>query len=36
MKNTVYVGMDVYKESFTVCCYTFEDDKVQYQQKMKK
>ena len=34
MKNTVYVGMDVHKESFTVCCYTFEDDKVQYQQKM--
>ena len=31
MNNTVYVGMDVHKES-----YTFEEDKVQYQQKMKK
>jgi len=25
---TVYVGMDVHKESFTVCAYTVEADKV--------
>jgi transposase len=34
MNSIVYVGMDVHKESFTVCCYTFDADKVQYQQKL--
>lgn len=29
-----YVGMDVHKESYTLCCYSFEEDKVQYQQKI--
>ena len=24
--NTVYVGMDVHKESFSLCCYTNEKD----------
>ncbi len=30
----VYIGMDVHKESFTICSYTFEADKIQYLQKM--
>ena len=31
--NTVYVGMDVHKESFTICSYTIESDKASYYQK---
>ena len=31
--NTVYVGMDVHKESFTLCAYTIEADKASYFQK---
>jgi transposase len=27
--------MDVHKESYTMCCYTFESDKILYQQKIK-
>lgn len=35
MNNSiVYVGMDVHKESYTVCCYCFDTDRVMYQQKM--
>lgn len=34
MNNIVYVGMDVHKESFSVCCYTYESDRVEYRQKM--
>ncbi|MCD8239261.1 MAG: hypothetical protein LUC92_08000 [Clostridiales bacterium] len=30
----VYIGMDVHKESFTICSYTFEADKIQYLQKI--
>ena len=30
--NTVYVGMDVHKENFSLCCYTFEDDKTTHAQ----
>ena len=26
--NTVYVGMDVHKESFTLCCMTLEMENV--------
>ncbi len=26
--NTVYVGMDVHKESFTFCAYTIDAEKV--------
>ena len=30
--NTVYVGMDVHKESFSLCAYTIEAEKAsQYQ-----
>lgn len=35
MNSVVYVGMDVHKESYTMSCYTFESDKIQYQQKIK-
>ena len=34
MNSIVYVGMDVHKESYTICCYTFEEDKIQYQQRL--
>ena len=32
--STVYVGMDVHKESFSVCCYTNEEEKAEYCQTM--
>lgn len=32
--NTVYVGMDVYKEHFTLCCITLEMEKAKYTMKM--
>ncbi len=28
--NTIYVGMDVHKESFTVCCFSIESEKVSH------
>jgi len=31
--NTVYVGMDVHKESFTLCAFTIEEDKGKHHQK---
>ena len=31
--NTVYVGMDVHKESFTLCAYTIEEEKGSHFQK---
>lgn len=31
--NTVYVGMDVHKESFTLCAYTIDEEKAAYFQK---
>ena len=31
--NTVYVGMDVHKESFTLCAYTIDSEKGNYYQK---
>ena len=34
MNSIVYVGMDVHKESYTVCCYSFDKDEVLYKQKM--
>jgi len=34
VKSILYVGMDVHKENYTLCCYSFDEDKVQYQQKM--
>ena len=32
MNSIVYVGMDVHKESYTLCCYSYDTDKVEYQQ----
>ena len=34
MSSIIYVGMDVHKGNYTLCCYSFDEDKVQYQQKM--
>lgn len=34
MNTIVYIGMDVHKESFTLCCYCYETDKVEYKQTM--
>ena len=31
--NTVYVGMDVHKDSFTLCAYTLEAEKGLYFQR---
>ena len=31
--STIYVGMDVHKESFSLCAYTIESDKCSYHQK---
>ena len=28
MNTIVYVGMDVHKESYTLCCYCYDTDKV--------
>jgi len=33
--SIVYVGMDVHKKSYTLCCYTFADDEVKYKQKIR-
>lgn len=32
MNSMLYVGMDVYKENYTLCCYSFDRDKVEYRQ----
>ena len=32
--NTVYVGMDVHKEKFSLCCYTNEKEQAEYNQKV--
>lgn len=34
MNSIVYVGMDVHKESITLCCYTHREDRIQYQQRV--
>jgi transposase len=34
MNSIVYVGMDVHKDSFTVCSYTLEEDVIKYRQKL--
>lgn len=31
--NTVYIGMDVHKESFSLCAYTIETEKASHYQK---
>jgi transposase len=32
MQSIVYVGMDVHKETYTLCCYRFDEDKLMYKQ----
>jgi len=32
MKSILYVGMDVHKENYTLCCYDFNEDRLLYQQ----
>jgi transposase len=32
MNSIVYIGMDVHKESYTLCCYSYDSDKVEYKQ----
>ena len=32
--STVYVGMDVHKESVSLCCYTNEKETAEYHQKV--
>ena len=34
MNSIVYVGIDVLKESYTVCCYSFHADTIQYKRKI--
>ena len=34
MKSIIYVGLDVHKESYTLCCYSIDEDKLQYKQKI--
>ena len=29
MNSILYVGMDVHKENYTICCYSFDRDKVE-------
>ena len=32
--TTVYVGIDVHKDSFSLCCYTNEKETAEYHQKV--
>jgi len=32
MNSILYVGMDVHKENYTLCCYSFDNDQLQYKQ----
>jgi len=32
MTSIIYIGMDVHKENYTLCCYSFESDKLEYRQ----
>ena len=32
MNTIVYIGMDVHKESYTLCCYCYDTDRVEYKQ----
>ena len=34
MDSILYVGMDVHKENYTLCCYSFEKDELTCQQKI--
>jgi len=32
--SIIYVGMDVHKDTFTLCCYSLENDEILYKQKI--
>ena len=32
MNTIIYIGMDVLKESYTLCCYCYDTDKIRYKQ----
>ncbi len=32
MNSIVYVGMNFHKESYDLCCYCYDTDKVEYKQ----
>lgn len=34
MNSIIYVGMDVHSKSFTLCCYTIEEEKIFYTQQI--
>ena len=34
MKSIIYIGMDVHKENYTMCCYSIDEDRLEYQQKI--
>lgn len=35
MESIIYVGMDVHKETYSICCYKSSEDKNYYEKKMK-
>ena len=35
MGSIIYVGMDVHKETYSICCYKSFEDKNYYEKKMK-
>ena len=35
MNSIIYVGMDVHKKNFTLCCYSFDEDELKYKQTIK-
>ena len=35
MESIVYVGMDVHKDSYSICCYKAKEDKFYYEKKVK-
>lgn len=35
MNSIIYIGIDVHKESYTICSYRVEEDEAKYVQKIK-
>ena len=35
MSNIIYIGMDVHKENYTLCSYSFDEDRLGYRQAVK-
>ena len=34
MESIIYVGMDVHKDSYSVCCYKSKEDRYYYEKKI--